>query len=70
MEIPVEYEIQHVGCNVCKPPKSEGLIQSPSSDVSSSSQMKSSAIWIIVILVLLLILGVIFMRRNAKKTRK
>jgi hypothetical protein len=62
-------EIQHVGCNVCKPPKNEGLIQNP--NTSESSEMKSSAIWIIIIiLVILLILGVLLMRRNVKKSRK
>lgn len=67
---PVEYEIQHIGCNVCKPPKNEGFVQSPSNDSVPSSSMGSSAIWIIVILIILLIVGVLLMRRNMKKTRK
>jgi hypothetical protein len=65
-------EVQLVGCNVCKPPKNEGLIQNPDvSDSSPSSSMKSSStILLIVILVILLILGVIWMRKNVKKGRK
>lgn len=63
-----EYEIQHIGCNVCKPPKSEGFVQSPSNVPVSSKG--SSAMWILIILIILLILGVILMRRNGKKSRK
>lgn len=63
-----EYEIQHIGCNVCKPPKSEGFVQSPSNPSVSSNG--SSAMWIIIILIVLLILGVLLMRRNVKKPRK
>jgi hypothetical protein len=67
---PVEYEIQHIGCNVCKPPKNEELVQSPTIDISESKSMNSGVFWIILILIILLIVGFFWMRRNNKKMRK
>ena len=63
-----EYEIQHIGCNVCKPPQNEGFVQSPSMNTETSKG--SVVMWIIIILIILLVLGVILMRRNVKNPRK
>lgn len=69
--LPMEYEIQPIGCNVCRQTKPEELVPSPSVDVpSTAKQTNMGAIWIILILIVLLILGVLLMRRNMKKSRK
>jgi len=71
-----DYEIHQIGCNVCKPPKDEGLIDNKSYNIPTylESKPKSSGknimLWVIIILFILLFVGLLFMRRPQKKLRR
>lgn len=65
-----DYEIHQIGCNVCKPPKEEGFIQNIPDIVPQPKAIGNMMIWIIVILLILLFVGLLFMKRPDKKSRR